>query len=126
MPITSSELEEFEGEIHLTREPLGELNKLSGYRELEIGDSSLSVVLDSLVPNYRETRSPTPLPIYQGRSVIERKGHVGEASLVEFRGEGSGKEYTWSRGLGIEFSLVKTRSARKKAEADTYYLCAYY
>ena len=51
-PITSSELEEFEGEIHITREPLGELHKLSGYRELEIGDSSLSVVLDSLVPNY--------------------------------------------------------------------------
>jgi hypothetical protein len=28
-------------------------------------------------------------------------------------GEG-GKDFSWSRGLGIELSLVKTRSARKK------------
>jgi hypothetical protein len=28
---------------------------------------------------------------------------------------GEGKEYAWSRGLGIEHSPIKTRSARKKS-----------
>jgi hypothetical protein len=115
-------MEELGGVSQLASKPLGESDNFPGYREPELGDSSLSVVLDSLVPNYRETRSPTPLPVYQGRTVIGKKGTGGEASSSELREEGSGKEYAWSRGLGIEFSLVKTRSARKKVEAETPHL----
>jgi hypothetical protein len=61
--------------------------------------------------------SPTPIPTYQGRSVVRRIGPIGDSSSIEWNGEGSGKEFSWSRGLGFEISPIKTRSARKKAES---------
>jgi hypothetical protein len=33
----------------------------------EVGDSSLGVVLDSLVPYFRGSLTPTPLPFFQGQ-----------------------------------------------------------
>jgi hypothetical protein len=39
---------------------------LSGLSESEPGDSTLGVVLDSLLPSYKEVLSPTPLPTYLG------------------------------------------------------------
>jgi len=110
IPSTSNEMEELGGVNQLASKLIRVSNIFPGYREPEIGESSLGVVLDSLVPDYRETQSPTPLPVYQGRTVIGKKGIGGEASSSEQREKGSGKEYAWSRGLGIEFSLVKTMS----------------
>ena len=78
----------------------------------------MGAILDTLVPTYRETLSPTPIPTYQGRSVVRRVGSVGDTGTFERSGEGSGKEFTWSRGLGMDISPIKTRSARKKEVSD--------
>jgi hypothetical protein len=40
---------------------------------------------------------------------------VGDLGSLEKTGEGSGKDFTWSKGLGFEISPIKTQSARKKA-----------
>jgi len=55
---------------------------LPGFREIEIGDISLGVILDTLVPSYRETLSPTLIPTYQGRSVVRREGPSGDTGLA--------------------------------------------
>ena len=86
-------MEELEGVNKLACKPFVESYIFPGYRELELGDSSLSVILDSLVPNYRETQSPTPLPVYQRRIVIGKKGTGGEAYSSELHEVGSSKEY---------------------------------
>jgi hypothetical protein len=85
-----------------------------GFRESEIGDCSIGAVLDTLVPSYRETTTPIPLPTYQGRNVIRQEGISSEVGSVGQNGEETGKEFSWSRGLGIEISPIKTRSARRK------------
>jgi hypothetical protein len=41
-------------------------------------------------------------------------GELGEASNSETKPT---KAYAWSHGLGIEYSLVKMRSSRKKLQA---------
>jgi hypothetical protein len=43
----------------------------------------------------------------------------GEASCSRSSDVKAGKEYAWSRGLGIEHSPIKTRSARKKSTLDS-------
>jgi hypothetical protein len=37
---------------------------IPGFRESEIGEISLGVVMDSLVPSYKEIISPIPIPTY--------------------------------------------------------------
>jgi hypothetical protein len=103
----------------LSLTPSGDSDRQPGYREPDEGDSSLSVVLDSLVPFFRETKSPVPLPVFHGSSVYGKTKCGGEASTSNLCEEGVGKEYAWSRGLGIEYSPVKTRSAQKKEEVMT-------
>jgi hypothetical protein len=100
----------------------GESDLFLGYREPDLGDSSLSVVLDTLVPNYRKNKSLIPLPVYQGSLFIGKKRCGGEAITSEMCEEGSGKEYAWLRGLGIKLSSVKTRSDRKKEEDEFSFL----
>jgi hypothetical protein len=76
-------------------------------------------VINTLVPSYREASSPIPLPTFLGRKVTYREESSGDPGLVTKEGEGIGKDYTWSRGLGYEFSPIKTRSAHKKAETNS-------
>jgi hypothetical protein len=90
---------------------------ISGYQESQEGDSSLSTVLDSLIPYLRDNSDPTPLPTYLGNRVVNPSsiiGDLGEASNSETEPV---KTYAWSRGLGIEYSPIKTRSTRKKMQA---------
>ena len=53
--------------------------------------------------------------VYLGKYVINPSTDDGEASSSRYLVEGAGKEFAWSRVLGIEHSLVKTRSAWKKS-----------
>jgi len=87
---------------------------LPRFREPELGEISIGVVMESLIPSYRETMSPTPIPTYQRRSIVSRVGTSGDTGLLENSREGTGKDYVWSRVLGYEISPIKTRSAQKK------------
>jgi hypothetical protein len=93
-------------------------NLLLGCRESELGDSDLGIVLESLVPSIKEVQSPINLPIYRGRSVYHRPEPDGGSGSSGTLVGATGKEYTWSKGLGMETSPIKTRSARKKKEAS--------
>jgi hypothetical protein len=44
---------------------------IPGCRESEENDSSLFVVLDSLIPFIRDQKSTVPLPVYMGNSVFD-------------------------------------------------------
>jgi hypothetical protein len=93
-------------------------NILLGCREFELGDSDLGIFLESLVPSIKEVQSPINLPTYKGRSVYHRpKPDGGVGSLGTIVGA-TGKEFMWSKGLGMETSPIKTRSARKNKEAS--------
>jgi hypothetical protein len=58
-------------------------------------------VLTTLVPSYREASSPIPLPTYLGREFTHRVESSGDPGVVTNEGEGTGKDYAWSRGLGV-------------------------
>ena len=81
-----------------------------------MGDNSIGEVLETLVPSYREALSPIQLPTFLGRTVYHRPVSEGGSRQSGPTGETSGKEYTWSKGLGLEISPIKTRSARKRKE----------
>jgi hypothetical protein len=74
---------------------------LPRFREPELGESSIGVVMESLVPSYRETMSPTPIPTYQGRSVVSRVGTSGDTGLLEKDWGGYWKGLCLVEGLGI-------------------------
>jgi hypothetical protein len=59
------------------------------------------------------------LPVYLGKSVIDDVATKGEANCSWSSAIEAGKEYAWSRGLGIEHSSIKTKSARKKMTLDS-------
>jgi hypothetical protein len=90
-----------------------------GCRESKDNDSSLSDVLDSLLPFIRDQKSTIPLPVYLGKAVFEDSTGGDKPDTTVSRIEGSGKEFAWSRGLGIEHSPIKTRSSRKKLAGGT-------
>jgi hypothetical protein len=85
-----------------------------GCRESEDDDSSLNVVLDSLIPFIHDNNSTIQLPVYLGNTCYDDPTSGGKASTSCTRSEGTGKEYAWSRGLGIEHSPIKTQSSRKR------------
>jgi hypothetical protein len=106
---------ELQGDKGISSEPVEDSYFFPGFRDPELGESSIGVVLESLVPSYKETLSPTPIPTYQGMYVVSRVRTSGDTSLIEGIGEGTGKDYTWLRVLGYDISPIKTRSACKKA-----------
>jgi hypothetical protein len=73
-------------------------------------------VLDSLIPFIRDTNSIVKLPVYLGNIVYDSSSGGG-ASTSRTHTEGAGKEFAWSRGLGIEHSPIKTQSSRKNWRA---------
>jgi hypothetical protein len=91
--------------------------------ESEEHESSLSVVLDSLLPFIRDNKSVVPLPVYLGNIVYDDSTCGGLDSTSGNHVEGIGKEYAWSRGFGIEHSPIKTRSYRKKLAGLTNQSC---
>jgi hypothetical protein len=96
---------------------------IPGCRESEENDSSLSVVLDSLLPFIRDHKSTVPLLVYLGNFVFDDSIGGGKPSTSVSRVEGTGKEFAWSRGLGIEHSPIKTRSSQKKLAGVTNQTC---
>jgi hypothetical protein len=94
-----------------------ERQMLLGYQESEEGDSSLSVILDSLIPYLRDNTNLIPLSTFFGNRVVDPtsfKGDLGEVSLPEAEPT---KAYAWSHGLGIEYSPIKMRSSRKNLQS---------
>jgi hypothetical protein len=86
----------------------------SGYRELEEDDTSLHAILNSLIPFIRDPKSSIQLPFYLGNFVLDSANCVGEERSSRPHVEGARKEFSWSRGLGIEYSSIKTRSPQEK------------
>jgi hypothetical protein len=86
-----------------------------GYREPNNDETSVTTFLDSLLPFIHDQNSTVQLHVYLGKYVINPSTDDGEASSSHYLVEGAGKEFAWSRVLGIEHSLVKTRSAWKKS-----------
>jgi hypothetical protein len=93
--------------------PLTDSGIESGFRESEEGESSLIVVLDSLIPFIRDKNASIKLPTYLGKAIHNSAGNMEESTSKVQPGE-SGKEFSWSWGIGIELSPIKTRSTRKK------------
>jgi hypothetical protein len=77
------------------------------------------LLLDSLIPFIRDQNSSVQLPVFLGKSVITPSVGDVEASCSCSLDEKGGKEFAWSRGLGLEYSPVKTRSARKKSFVES-------
>jgi hypothetical protein len=102
-------------DFHKSSSVVGEYNLL-GCRESYLGDTDLGTVLESLVPSIKEVQSPITLTTYNGRSVYHRPEPDGGAGSSGSLVGVSGKEYMSSKGLGLETSPIKTRSARKKKE----------
>ena len=91
-----------------------ECYRLPRLSESEPSDSELNVVLDSLLPYYKEVLSPTPLPTYLGSSLFKFPSTDTSLGPSEISSTNPEKDYTWSRGHGFEHSPIKTRSARHK------------
>jgi hypothetical protein len=94
-----------------------ERQMLLGYQESKEGDSSLSAILDSLIPYLRDNSDPNPLLTFFGNKVVDPtsfKGDLGEVSLPKAEPT---KAYAWSRGLRIEYSPVKMRISRKNLQS---------
>jgi hypothetical protein len=87
---------------------------LPGYGEPAASEHSLDRMLSDLVPSYREVTSPVPIPTFLGKVVVVSGGPSDVATVSGSSEVSSGKDLAWSRGLGLELSPVKTRSARKK------------
>jgi hypothetical protein len=114
--VTIPESETIEEPSNLTTEGS---SLVLGFREPDYGDHSLDRMLTSLVPSYREATSPIPISTYLGKEVTHRVESSGALGVSTCEGEDSRKDYAWLRGLGYEFSSIKTRSARKKAGTNT-------
>jgi hypothetical protein len=69
---------------------------IPGCRESEEDDTSLSAVLDSLIPYLRDTNPPVQLPTYFGNAIFDPSTISGETSTTGSRPVETGKDYTWS------------------------------
>jgi hypothetical protein len=81
---------------------------------VEGSDPVLDSLITTLVPPIREVSGPIPLPTYLGKEVFKDSEYSGTLGASTSSGEPTGKDLAWSRGLGLEVSPIKTRSARKK------------
>jgi hypothetical protein len=91
-----------------------ETYSLPGLSDTEPVASTFGVVLDTLLPSYKEVLSPTPLPIFRGSSLLNLPSADLGLGSSETSSSLADKDYTWSRGHGFEHSPIKTRSARRK------------
>jgi len=97
----------------------GSPSSLTGYQEPNEEEPSLSSVLNSLIHFIRDPNSFVQLLIFLGKSVITPSVGNAEASCLCSLYDKGRKEFSWSRGLGLEYSHVKTRSTRKKSFVES-------
>jgi hypothetical protein len=86
-----------------------------GFVEPTISNHSLDKMISSLVPSINGNFGSLPIPTYLGKDLVTSSSSKGGSSVTSGVGTDPGKDPTWSRGLGLELSPIKTRSARKKA-----------
>jgi len=89
-----------------------------GCREPEEGESSLSDILGSLIPYLKYSDPPILLPSYFGKALIILVNLSREVNVTPLAEDTNLKDYSWSRGRGIEYSPIKTRSLRKNLQSD--------
>jgi hypothetical protein len=83
-----------------------------GDREPEEDENALCSVLDSLIPFIRDNKEVTKLSIFLGKTLAP-EGSSKATSSKNTLTKG-GKDFAWSRGIGLELSPLKTRSGWKK------------
>jgi hypothetical protein len=67
-------------------------------------------------PTPVEMLHPVPIPTYLGKSpIINDSRDLPSTSHCDFSSDSARKDFSWSRGLGLETSPIKTRSARRKS-----------
>jgi hypothetical protein len=69
---------------------------------------------EALIPNLNDSVSPIPLQTFWGSEAYQGSTECVLGPSVTIGDVGKGKELAWSRGLVLEVSPIKTRSARKK------------
>jgi hypothetical protein len=89
-----------------------------GFREPEEDSSSLNTVLESLIPFIKDNDQALKLPMFIGRKCIDRGESSGQ-STSKIKVASQGRDFAWSRGLGVEVSPIKTRSNQKLQSQNT-------
>jgi hypothetical protein len=85
-----------------------------GYGEPELSEV-LWIRLCQVWYPIREVDSPVHLPIFSNRAEVADGVQGTSGSDLPISETTKDKSYAWSRGLGLELSPIKTRSARKRA-----------
>jgi hypothetical protein len=71
-----------------------------------------------LVSNGQEIKETSLLTTYLGKRILEPLG-ASEASSSKNKLGGGEKIFSWSRGITLEISLIKTRSSQKNLSQST-------
>jgi hypothetical protein len=100
-------------ELSLLQTSLDKVDLALPSTSLLVSEPILDSVIDTLISTLRETTSPTPLHTFWGSEFHDKLVHESGWNQTSV-GEGQGKALAWLRGLGLEVSPIKTRSARKK------------
>jgi len=74
-----------------------------------------NIGITHLNPSTVEMLHLVPLPTYLSKSPIIDNQDTPSTSHCDFSADSTKKDFSWSRGLGLETSPIKTRSARRKA-----------
>jgi hypothetical protein len=70
------------------------------------------------IPFIKDNKDAIKLPTFRGKAPIVASTS-SEATSSKPPSTRDGKDFAWSRGLGIELSPLKTRSSRKKLAQDS-------
>jgi hypothetical protein len=98
-----------------TLQPMGVIDaSTSQISTLPENAQLLDSVIDTLIPTLKDSVIPSPLQTYWGMEAYQGNLDSVPGGNVTGEGDGKGKTLAWSRGLGMEVSPIKTRSARKR------------
>jgi hypothetical protein len=86
---------------------------LPGYTESDQSELQLEALFPSAPSSHSLPFDSIPLPTYQGTYVIHPSSDLPSSSILTIP---PGPDPHWSRGIGLELSPLKTRSARKKSQ----------
>jgi hypothetical protein len=90
----------------------------AGFREPKEDSSLLNTVLESLIHFIKDNDQALKLPMFIGRKFIDR-GESSRHSTSKIKVASQGRDFAWSRGLGVEVSPIKTRSNQKLQSQNT-------
>jgi hypothetical protein len=79
-----------------------------------MSEASLNKIMSS-IGIVREVVSPVHFPIFSNRDEVTDGAQGSSVSNLSIPANSKEKSFAWSRGLGMELSLIKTRSAWKRA-----------